>query len=60
MIAVIQDQNTVNGWFLIDNSNPTDSQDYLKRNQTLVEQIQNIHGILGKHHLRKSKNANCI
>jgi len=48
MISLIQDRDTIEGWFLFDNSDEGASQDYLLKNQTIYKQISHIHGDLGK------------
>jgi hypothetical protein len=48
MISLIQDRDTIEGWFLFDNSGEDASQDYLLKNQTIYKQISHIHGDLGK------------
>ena len=48
MIGVIQDKNTIDGWFLFDNNNANASQEYLLKNQSVFTQFSHIHGDLGK------------
>ena len=48
MVSLIEDPDTINGWFLIDNNASDASQDFLLRNQTVYEQLAHIHGDLGK------------
>ena len=48
MIDLIQDNETIQGWFLIDNGAEGASQEYLLKNQTVFKQISHIHGDLGK------------
>ncbi|CAF1521815.1 unnamed protein product [Adineta ricciae] len=47
MIDLIQDNETIQGWFLIDNGAEGASQEYLLKNQTVFKQISHIHGDLG-------------
>ncbi|CAF3418992.1 unnamed protein product [Rotaria sp. Silwood1] len=47
MIDLISDRDTVDGWFLIDNSVPGASQDTLLKPQTIFTQMSHIHGDLG-------------
>jgi hypothetical protein len=48
MIQLIQDPQTINGWFLFDNSAENASQEYLLKNQSIYTQLSHIHGDLGK------------
>jgi hypothetical protein len=47
MIGLIQDRDTIDGWFLFDNSAENASQDYLLKNQSVYQQISHINGDLG-------------
>ncbi|UJR08999.1 hypothetical protein I4U23_013249 [Adineta vaga] len=47
MIGLIQNEDTINGWFLLDNSAPNASQKFLLKNQTLYTQLSHIHGDFG-------------
>lgn len=47
MLAVIEDSDTIKGWFLLDNYGTNDSQVTLLRNQSIFEQMAHIHGDLG-------------
>ena len=47
MLGVIEDSDTIKGWFLLDNYGVNDSQVALLRNQSIYEQMAHIHGDLG-------------
>ena len=47
MIGLLQDNDTITGWFLIDNSAPGASQEFLLKNQSLYQQLAHIHGDFG-------------
>ncbi|CAF1244484.1 unnamed protein product [Adineta ricciae] len=47
MIGLLQDNDTIDGWFLIDNSAPDVSQQFLLKNQSLYQQLSHIHGDFG-------------
>lgn len=49
MIALIEDQTTIGGWFIFDNSAENASQTDLLRNQSVYTQMSHIHGDLGDH-----------
>jgi hypothetical protein len=48
MVGLIHDPDTIDGWFLFDNSAENASQYYLLYNQSVYQQIAHIHGDLGK------------
>jgi len=48
MVGLIQSRNTIDGWFLFDNSAENSSQEFLLINQTVYQQISYIHGELGR------------
>ena len=48
MIGLIQDRDTIDGWFLFDNSAENAGQEFLLKNQSVYTQISHIHGDLGK------------
>jgi len=48
MIGLIEDSNTIDGWFIFDNYRKNDSQEFLLKNQSIFTQISVIHGGLGK------------
>jgi hypothetical protein len=52
MVGLIQDPDTINGWFLFDNSADNASQEVLLKNQTVYEQMSHIHGDLGNEMIR--------
>jgi hypothetical protein len=48
MVGLIRDTDTIDGWFLFDNSAENASQEFLLKNQTIYKQISHIHGDLGE------------
>lgn len=48
MVNLIKSNESVNGWFIIDNSRDDASQDYLLKNQTVLQQISTVYGDLGR------------
>lgn len=48
MISLISSPDTLNGWFLFNNSGPDASQTTLLVNQTVYEQIAHTYGDLGE------------
>jgi hypothetical protein len=48
MFGLLQDPETIDGWFLFDNSAGNASQDVLLKNQSIYTQLSHIHGDLGK------------
>jgi len=48
MVGLIRSRDTIDGWFLFDNSAENSSQDFLLINQTVYQQISYIHGELGR------------
>jgi hypothetical protein len=52
MVGLIHDSDTINGWFLFDNSAENASQEVLLKNQTVYEQMSHIHGDLGNEMIR--------
>ncbi|UJR37211.1 hypothetical protein I4U23_029920 [Adineta vaga] len=47
MVDLIEDRDTIQGWFLFDNGAEGASQDFLLINQTILKQISHINGDLG-------------
>jgi hypothetical protein len=47
MVSLLEDRDTIQGWFLLDNGAEGASQDYLLINQTVFKQISHINGELG-------------
>ncbi|CAF0801046.1 unnamed protein product [Adineta steineri] len=47
LISIIQDRDTIDGWFLFDNGAEGAPQEYLLKNQTIYKQLSHIHGDLG-------------
>ena len=48
MVDLIKDTDTIDGWFLFDNSAEGASQEFLLKTQTVFKQMSHIHGDLGK------------
>jgi hypothetical protein len=48
MFGLIKDPQTIDGWFLFDNSAENANQEFLLKNQSIYTQISHIHGDLGK------------
>lgn len=47
MLGLIEDSDTIQGWFVLDNYAANASQVTLLKNQTVYEQMEHIHGDLG-------------
>jgi hypothetical protein len=47
MVAIIQDRDTVDGWFLFDSSAENASQPFVWKNQTFHQQMSYLHGDFG-------------
>ncbi|CAF3289761.1 unnamed protein product [Rotaria socialis] len=47
MVDLIKDNDTIDGWFLFDNSAEGASQEFLLKTQTVPKQMSHIHGDLG-------------
>ena len=48
MVDLIRNPDTIDGWFIFDNSAENASQEVLLKPQTVYKQISHVHGDLGR------------